>query len=208
MLISICISTCEKHFANAREEIKRRSWQMHCHIEKRHNERWYTWFLIVSGMNTIGHHLTNESIILWVNVRKSSAVGAVDVYWWIKFSNSWHKQLFQMSQYLLGNNTFSHMTTFVNESNTFYQHVDRSPRIWLWGPHKGSQAKLQYFSKRPLVFYSLSLFECFLKVFNLHPNAVPLFNLIYNADAEAIRMTEVHPQERHRRKIIKINKII
>lgn len=126
------------------------------------------------------------------------------ICWWIKFSNSWHKQLFQMSQYLLENNTFSHTTTFVNETNTFYQHVDRSPRIWLWGPHKGSQAKLQYFSKRPLVFYSLSLFECFLKVFNLHPNAVPLFNLIYNADAEAIRVTEVHPQERHRRKINKI----
>lgn len=38
----------------------------------------------------------------------------------------------------------------------------------------------------PLVFCSLSLFECILKVFNLHPNAVPLFNLIYNADADAI----------------------
>lgn len=52
------------------------------------------------------------------------------------------------------------------------------------------------FLNAPLVFYSLSLFEYFLKVFNLHPNAVPLFNLIYNADAEAICVMEVHRQER------------
>lgn len=50
----------------------------------------------------------------------------------------------------------------------------------------------------PLVFYSLSLFECFLKVFNLHPNAVPLFNLIYNADTEAISVMEVHPPRKGR----------
>lgn len=103
-----------------------------------------------------------------------------------------------MTQYLVGSSTFSMKTTFVNETNTFYQHVDRSPRIWLWGPHKGSQAKLQYFAKCPLVFYSLSLFECFLKVFNLHPNAVPLFNLIYNADTEAISVMEVHPPRKGR----------
>lgn len=69
---------------------------------------------------------------------------------------------------------------------------------------KAAKQNFNTFLNAPLVFYSLSLFECFLKVFNLNPNAVPLFNLIYNADAEAIRVTEVHPQERHRRK--KINK--
>ena len=97
---------------------------------------------------------TSESVILWGKLRNNhhAAAGGVGVCSWIKFSNSWHKQLFQMSQYLLGNNTFSPRTTFVNETNTFYQHVDRSPPIWLRGPHKGSQAKLQYFSKRPLGF--------------------------------------------------------
>jgi len=95
---------------------------------------------------------------------------------------------------------FSQRTTFVNESNAFPQHVDKNPPIWLRGPHKGSQAKLQYFSKRPLGFLLSSLFECFLKVFNLHPNAVPLFNFIYNADTKAISVTEVNPQERNGRK--------
>lgn len=131
------------------------------------------------------------------NGRKSFAAGAVDVYRWIKFSNLWRKQLFQMSQYLLGANTFSHKTTFVNETNTFYHfiNVDRSPRIWLWGPHKGSQAKLQYFSKRPLGFLPpYHYLNAFLKVFNLHPNVVPLFSLIYNADAEAISVMEVRPK--------------
>lgn len=71
---------------------------------------------------------------------------------WIKFSNLWHQQLFQMSQYLHGNNSVPPKTTFGDEANTFYQHVDRSPGKWLWGPHKGSQAKLQYFPKQPLGF--------------------------------------------------------
>lgn len=66
---------------------------------------------------------------------------------------------------------------------------------------KAAKQNFNTFLNGPLVFYSLSLlFECFLKVFNLHPNAVPLFNLIYNADTGAISVTEVHPQEREWRK--------
>lgn len=73
---------------------------------------------------------------------------------------------------------------------------------------KAAKQNFNTFLNGPLVFFSLSLFECFLKVFNLHPNALPLFNLIYNADTEAISVTEVHPQERERRKKRKTRKII
>lgn len=65
---------------------------------------------------------------------------------------------------------------------------------------KAAKQNFNTFLNSPLVFYFLSLFKCFLKVFNLHPNAVPLFNLIYNADTEAISVTEVHPQEWEREK--------
>lgn len=118
-----------------------------------HNERWYICFYIVSEINK-SRKFNQWKCHLVEKIAEThlAAAGGVDVCSWIKFSNSWHKQLFQMSQYLLGNNTFSPRTTFVNETNTFYQHVDRSPPIWLRGPHKGSQAKLQYFSKRPLGF--------------------------------------------------------
>lgn len=44
-------------------------------------------------------------------------------FWRVKFSSVWHKQIFQMTQYLHRNNT-SWKTTFVNEVNLFfYQHV-------------------------------------------------------------------------------------
>lgn len=63
-----------------------------------------------------------------------------------------HDKIISNEPMFAWNNTFSEKTTFVNDTNTFYQHVDKGPRIWLWGPHKGSQAKLQYFPKRPLGF--------------------------------------------------------
>lgn len=61
---------------------------------------------------------------------------------------------------------------------------------------KAANQNFNTFLNAPLVFFSLSLFDCFWKVFNLHPNAVPLFNLIYNADAEAICVMEVHHQDK------------
>lgn len=138
------------------EEIKRRRKQTRRHLEKweipaiMKDDKYV--FYIVSEMNTVGNSSGEKCHLVKKNKKISQKIICCRRYWWIKFSNLWHKQLFQMSQYLLGNNTFSRKTTFVNETNTFYQHVDRSPRIWLWGPHKGSQAKLQYFSKRPLGF--------------------------------------------------------
>ena len=44
----------------------------------------------------------------------------------LNFCSLWPQKLFQMSQYLLGNGAFS-PKTFVNETNTFYQHVDGGP---------------------------------------------------------------------------------
>lgn len=72
---------------------------------------------------------------------------------------------------------------------------------------KAANQNFNTFLNAPLVFFSLSLFECLSKVFNLHPNAVPLFNLIYNADAEAICVMEEHHRERDGRGR-KIDKII
>lgn len=65
---------------------------------------------------------------------------------------------------------------------------------------KAAKQNFNTFLNAPLVSYSLSLFECFLKVFNLHPNVVPLFNLIYNADAEVISVTKVHPKMEREKK--------
>lgn len=141
-------SAHDKHFVNARGnpvEGKADVPPLRGKWNTRSNRRWYICFYTVCEMST-----TSERVILL------GGVGGQEIfccrYCWIKYSNLWHKQLLQMSQYLLGNNIFSLKTTFVNETNTFYQHVDRSPGIWLRGPHKGSQAKLQYFSKQPLGF--------------------------------------------------------
>lgn len=91
---------------------------------------------------------------------------------------------------------FTWKPTFVNETNAFYQHVDRALGICWWGSHKGSHAKLQYFSKQPLGFLTpCRHLNFFPPLLNLHPNALPLFSLIYNADTGALSVKEVHAQD-------------
>lgn len=100
---------------------------------------------------------------------------------------------------LLMNITSSQKTISANESQTFHHliSVDRKSQNMKTTATKGSQAKLQYFSKCPLGFLCccLLLFQCFLEVFNLHSNVVPLFTLIYNADSEAISVKRVWFQD-------------
>lgn len=192
----------EKHFV--REEIKRRHEQ-----RQRHLEKWETSAIMKDDIYAFRVCLT---LTMWdiqplkvsPREREMAENRLLTCAGGFKFSNSWHKKGFQMSQYLLGHNTSSERTTFVNETNTFGQHVDRSPVMWLRGPRKGSRAKLQYFSKRPPCFSTPNHYwNAFLKVFNLHPNAAPLFNSIYSADTEAISVTEVNPQAREGSKITK-----
>lgn len=93
---------------------------------------------------------------------------------------------FKWSQYLPGNNSPSLKRQHLRRRLIhFINMLTRVPECGYEGLMKAVKQNFNTFPNGPLVFpLSLSLLECFLKVFNLHPNAVPLFNLIYNADTE------------------------
>lgn len=154
---------CTSARVNVWEEIKRGSRQMH------HHQKWE-----ISA-------IMKDDIYVFILYLKWKGA---DVYWWIKFCLLWHNCFkwanIAWNRHLLSeDNICKRLIHFISVLTEVLQYGYE-------GLIKAAKQNFNTFLNAPLVFCSPSLFECFLKVFNLHPNAVPLFNWIYNADADAI----------------------
>ena len=141
----------QEHFVNAtgKSNVENgRGRQMHHHLPKRETsavmkDDIYA-FILCLNVECLGENATAESVILPQNGTRPFAkkqTQGTDVYWRIKFGQFVAQQTIISNESIFATrkHSASQKTTFVNETNIFYQHVDQSSyeycsnyqRIWL-----------------------------------------------------------------------------